>query len=90
MTWAIKFYPMETVERQLQFKQKCVEYKGGKCELCGYNKCNSALDFHHKDPTEKEFTIAHARLTTFNEKIKMELDKCSLLCANCHRETHSK
>jgi len=79
----------QTLQRQRLFKQKCVEYKGGKCEICGYDKCISALEFHHKDPTKKDFTLAKAKLTTFNEKIQEELDKCALLCANCHRETHS-
>jgi hypothetical protein len=79
----------QTLQRQRVFKQKCVEYKGGRCELCGYNKCIGALEFHHKDPKEKDFTIAKAKLTTFSNKITEELDKCALLCANCHRETHN-
>lgn len=79
----------ETIERLQRFKQKCVEYKGGKCESCGYNKCNAALDFHHINPSEKDFTIAQCRTTSFNERVKKELDKCSLLCSNCHREIHN-
>lgn len=80
----------ETIERQRTFKRKCIEYKGGKCEYCGYNKYDGALDFHHKNPELKEFTLAHARLTSFSNKIKFELDKCLLLCSNCHREEHGK
>tara|TARA_R110002074_G_scaffold400448_1_gene595930 strand:+ start:222 stop:494 length:273 start_codon:yes stop_codon:yes gene_type:complete len=79
----------QTVERQRKFKQKCVEYKGGKCERCGYDKYLGVLEFHHKDPNEKDFNISKVRLTTFNEDIKKELDKCSCLCANCHREEHA-
>ena len=67
-----------------------VEYKGGKCERCGYNKSFAALDFHHEDPSEKDFTIAHARHRSFNEEMKKELDKCILVCANCHREIHEE
>lgn len=77
-----------TILRQTKFKEKCVEYKGGKCEECGYDKYIGALDFHHTDPLKKDFTIAHARLKRFDESVIKELDKCQLLCANCHREVH--
>lgn len=79
--------------RMKVFKEQCVEYKGGKCEMCGYDYSHAALDFHHKDPTEKEFTIAKAKLKNFithEKEIKKELDKCILLCANCHREAHEE
>lgn len=79
----------QTVERQKRFKQQCVNWKGGECVGCGYNKCNNALDFHHLGQDKKEFSIAHARLTSFNENIKRELDKCILVCSNCHREIHA-
>ena len=65
-----------------------VEYKGGKCEKCGYNKCIDALDFHHLDPKEKDFNVGGK---SFNlERLKKEVDKCVLVCANCHREIHAK
>lgn len=68
-------------------KQKLVEYKGGKCERCGYNKpCWSAYDFHHIDPAQKEFSISGK--TKAFDKIKSEVDKCLLLCRNCHAEVH--
>lgn len=70
---------------QKKNKEEAVAYKGGKCEHCGYNKCLGALHFHHLDPTEKDF----ASFSTFKlEKSKSELDKCILLCANCHAEVH--
>ena len=69
-------------------KQKGVDYLGGKCIKCGYNKCNAALDFHHIDSSNKEFNPAHLTRGNF-EKLKSELDKCVLLCSNCHREHHS-
>ena len=69
-------------------KIRLVEYKGGKCEICGYNKCIDALELHHLNPNEKEFGIAGE--TRSLEKLKIEADKCILLCANCHRELHSK
>ncbi len=80
---------IQTTERTRDFKQKCVEYKGGQCVTCGYDKCIGALEFHHLNPNSKDFTIAHLRSYTFNEKVTNELDKCILVCANCHREIHS-
>mgnify|MGYP000644676537 CR=1 FL=1 len=70
-------------------KQKAVEYLGGKCSICGYNKCNRALDFHHINPEEKDNTISSLYNYSW-DNIKKELDKCILLCANCHRELHTK
>jgi hypothetical protein len=67
-------------------KIKLVEYKGGKCERCGYDKYPEVLEFHHKDPNEKDFSIS-GKSWSF-ERLKKEVDKCILLCANCHRETH--
>jgi len=67
-------------------KKKLIEYKGGKCESCGYNKCDSALQFHHKDPTEKDFSISGKSLSF--DRLKEEVDKCMLVCSNCHAEIH--
>ena len=80
-----------TLERQRVMKQKCVDYKGGKCSVCGYDKYIGALDFHHLDPSEKEFAISSIKQTSFdnNPKIKQELDKCILVCKNCHAEIHA-
>lgn len=69
-------------------KEKLVEYKGGKCIKCGYNKCVDALEFHHKNPNEKEFGISTKGITRSFEKLKVEVDKCDLVCANCHKEIH--
>ena len=67
-------------------KKKLVEYKGGKCEICNYNKCYDVLEFHHQNPTEKDFTISGKSWSY--EKLRVEVDKCILVCANCHREIH--
>lgn len=80
----------QTIERQQKFKLECVTYKGGKCQSCSYSKSLSALEFHHINQNEKDFDISKARLKKFNDLIKQELDKCILLCANCHREEHDK
>jgi hypothetical protein len=71
------------------FKQWCVDYKGGKCINCGYNKCLSALDFHHLDPLTKDFSFGSRKGTIKKEKAILELDKCILLCRNCHAEVHA-
>ena len=72
---------------RLKKKKKAIEYKGGKCEKCGYDKCISAMEFHHLNPLEKDFSIS-SNINMSYEKIKKELDKCILVCANCHREIH--
>lgn len=74
-------------DSRARLKEKLVEYKGGKCEKCGYNKCITALEFHHLDPSEKDFGIGNYSILSF-EKLKREVDKCILVCANCHREIH--
>jgi len=70
-----------------KIKDRSVEYKGGKCVKCGYNKCVKALEFHHINPKEKDFTISSYSKLSW-DKIKKELDKCILVCSNCHREIH--
>ena len=67
-------------------KRKLIEYKGGKCKICGYDKCIRSLIFHHIDPNKKEFQISGQSLSF--EKLKNEVDKCELLCHNCHGEIH--
>lgn len=71
-------------------KKKLIEYKGGCCEICGYNKCIDALEFHHLDPTKKDFNISKNGTCRTTDEDKREVDKCILVCANCHRETHEK
>ena len=68
-------------------KTKLVEYKGGKCQCCGYNRCIRALEFHHLDPSQKDFTIS-GKSKSF-ETLKKEADKCILVCSNCHKEIHA-
>lgn len=66
-------------------KLKLIVYKGGKCEICGYDKlCPTAYDFHHVDPTEKAFSVSRKSLSL--ESLKKEVDKCQLLCCRCHAE----
>ena len=78
----------QTLERMRKLKSKMIEYKGGCCSRCGYDKYQGALEFHHLDPKEKDFNPSHLKKYTFNERIMSELDKCILVCSNCHREIH--
>lgn len=78
--------PEGTQLRRGDFLAKIKLKRGGKCERCGYNRCIKALEFHHLDPTQKDFTISndHFKLKDAIEESK----KCILVCANCHRELH--
>ena len=70
-----------------KIKEKFVLYKGGKCSICGYDKAMRALEFHHEDPSKKENGIFyHVKW----EESRKELDKCILVCSNCHREIHEE
>ena len=80
----------QTVERQRNLKRLSVEYKGLTCFDCGIVDHPCVYDFHHIDPSQKDFTIAHRKQYKFDESIKKELDKCVLLCSNCHRKRHVK
>ena len=60
----------------------------GSCQKCGYSKCIESLDFHHKNPSEKEFTIGQHRNKS-KEKLLEEIEKCVCLCSNCHRKVHA-
>ena len=70
-------------------KGKLITYLGGKCFLCDYNKCQGALDFHHLNPNEKDFNLSKFAQKSLTD-IKNELNKCILICSNCHRELHAK
>lgn len=76
------------VSFRIKQKARAVEYKGGKCVNCSYSKCIDALEFHHIDPSEKDFCISGKSLCW--DRLRPELDKCILVCSNCHRELHSK
>ena len=78
----------QTIERMRKLKLQMIDYKGGCCQRCGYDKYQGALEFHHLNPKEKDFNPSQLKRYTFDDKTKFELDKCILVCANCHREIH--
>jgi hypothetical protein len=69
-----------------------IEYKGGQCERCRLNLNDThyaVFDFHHIDPSEKDDNFKKIKFQKW-EKIKQEIDKCMLVCSNCHREIHAE
>lgn len=81
---------VERVTKSRQaLKLKAIAYKGGCCVKCSYDKCVSALEFHHENPEVKEFGICETNIKDW-DLVKEELDKCILVCSNCHREIHEE
>ena len=79
-----KFY---VARRRRNLKQQAVNYKGGKCVVCGYDKSLVALSFHHRN--NKEFGVSAKGYTRSWERVRSELDRCILVCHNCHAEIHA-
>jgi hypothetical protein len=77
----------QALDRKHLTKKRCVDYLGGQCVRCGYGRCIKAMTFHHRDPAEKEFLVSQMRDRS-REVLRAELDKCDLLCFNCHMEEH--
>jgi predicted HNH restriction endonuclease len=75
-------------KRRRRLKEMAINLKGGKCQICGYNRCVGALSFHHLDEKTKSFSLSTRGLTRSWEKTKEEVNKCILVCENCHREIH--
>jgi hypothetical protein len=84
-----KLNAFKVAECRRNNKLQLIEYKGGKCANCGYDKMiPGAYDFHHRNPETKEFGIACEGKTKSIKKLKEEADKCDLLCKLCHAEIH--
>lgn len=74
-----------TAATRKRLKKEAVALKGGCCEQCGYDRCIEALQFHHIDPAAKSFELK-AAASKSRAAFLSELEKCKLLCANCHAE----
>lgn len=72
---------------RIRAKEKLVDYKGGKCSVCGYNRYIGNLTFHHLNPEEKDFNVSGKSFSI--DSLKKEVDKCVLLCHICHGEVHA-
>jgi len=84
--------PNTTQRQKEKFRKRKLTYiaqKGGKCERCGYDKNLAALHFHHTDPKTKKLNLDASTLGNSSEIfLQEEIDKCILLCSNCHMEEH--
>ena len=76
-------------KRRQKIRRMAIAAKGGICEKCGYDRYLEALEFHHLDDSNKNFGLSEKGYARFWKKVKKELEKCVLLCANCHREIHA-
>ncbi len=88
-SWCRKCMTKQIVVRYQYSKDEAVNYKGGKCLNCGFNAYYGALEFHHLDPKKKDSKISRMSNRKLTDELKQELDKCVLLCANCHRMAHA-
>jgi hypothetical protein len=75
------------IARWTRIKIRAVAHKGGKCVACGVAYPHAAMQFHHRDPAEKDVEWGKLRLRAW-AKILTELEKCDLMCANCHAIHH--
>jgi hypothetical protein len=76
-------------ERGLKRKIVLIGLCGGECQKCGYNKNYAAIEFHHRNASDKSFQLDMRSLSNRSLKVILEeIQKCDLLCANCHREIH--
>lgn len=76
-----------TTNKRREKKAKLVSMFGGGCSICGYKKCQQALQFHHLDPSNKERGVSWGNISL--DKLLKEANKCILLCANCHAEVEA-
>ena len=74
--------------RRIQIGLVIDSYKREGCSVCGYKRCQRALEFHHLNGTEKEWDVGIGSGWRSKAKLRRELEKCILVCANCHREIH--
>ncbi len=82
--YCIRCHSDESLERQVAFKKRAIEYKGGCCSKCGFSGHPACFDFHHRDRLKKRFEISKCKRSAW-DRVVSELDACDLVCANCHR-----
>jgi hypothetical protein len=89
-SYRCKLCRQEQVSRwRRNLKATLVAEAGGRCVLCGYDRCQAALQFHHLDPGAKRFSLSHEGVTRSLARAREEARKCMLLCANCHAEVET-
>ena len=73
-----------------RLKAFLIKKAGGKCKICGYDKCSDAFELHHIDPATKLFSIGSANPKHMTwEEVVAEAEKCIMVCSNCHKEIHA-
>ncbi len=77
-------------KRRKKVREMALQFLGGRCTRCGYDRCAEALEIHHLESSDKDFGISDKGYTRSWNRIRVELEKCKLLCSNCHREVHAK
>lgn len=80
---------MATKQRRAKYKLMINEYKDRPCAICNNKYANPAMDLHHIDPATKDYEISGMFRSLGYDKIKLELEKCAVLCAVCHRLLHA-
>ncbi len=85
------YYVERARQQKAVMREWLIEYKQKlSCQHCGYNKHHSALDFHHKDKNKKELNLSQVgNFGWGKQRILKEINKCIILCANCHRILHN-
>ncbi len=76
--------------KRIQWRPIFYNLKINGCAICGYNEHTAALEFHHGNPEDKSFNITKGQFHRSDKKIVNELNKCILLCCNCHTIIHYK
>lgn len=79
----------DVVKRMQSTKFRLVELKGGKCQICSFSEYIGALDFHHVLPDTKDDGVSRLIRGKLNQKVIDEVNKCVLVCSNCHRMIHA-
>lgn len=86
-SWCRPCFRKPQLERRQRKKEKAIQYLGSECNRCKGTFHHSIYEFHHIDPSQKDLNVSKI-LNSSWEKIKKEVDKCELLCANCHKIRH--
>lgn len=79
----------DVVNWRRRAKARLLQEAGGRCQICGYSRYQGALQFHHVDPSRKEFAISRRGVTRSFGELRAEARKCVLLCSNCHAEVEA-
>jgi hypothetical protein len=79
-----------TTNLRRQLKNDLVRHLGGECKICGYNACTWVMHFHHRDAASKEYVVARLIMDRKRKLAFEEVEKCDLLCANCHGEEEAR